>query len=244
MAERRFSDRDMKAIIQRAAALQAETPTERASGATLDQIQEAAAELGISPEMVARAADEITNNPVERSVSFLGAPTSAEYCRSAEGELHESDIPAVIKEIRRLTGRVGDPKSVGSSLEWVSNQPDGLLVSVSPHNGRTLIDVRANLGNWVGMCVALPFSLSLVLGFAAIGELGIEVGGVMLAAILYTCFLASRYTFARISSGKRQSTLDLADGLEAFLANNSRATQQPIVTEVAPVTKVHQTLIG
>lgn len=245
MAERRFSDRDMNAIIQRAAALQLEGSVDKSAGVTLDQIQQAASELGISADMVAQAADEIGtgNQPAGRSV--FGGPTSAEYSRTADGIVPEGELPGLLKEIRRLTGRTGYPKSIGNAFEWQSNQPDGLLVTFTPRNGKTLIDVRATFGQWIGVCIVLPLMISLMLGFAALGEFGPEFGVAVLVILQLVCFAACRELFGRISRAKSKSAQDLAVALENYVEQEAEAVvKQQASAEQASTPKIHQTLIG
>jgi hypothetical protein len=244
MSERRFSDRDMNAIIQRAAALQQEASSDKASGPTLDQIQQAASELGISPEMVARAADEISSSPPDVGLSRFGSPTAAVYSRSAEGVLQEHELPGLLKEIRRLTGRVGYPRSMGDSFEWQSNQPDGLHISLTPRNGKTLIDVRASFGNWVGACIGLSVFCSLAIGLPSIGELGLDIGGALTVGLLLASAMANRSIFSRISRAKQKTALDLAVELGKYIEQETQVARQTATVESTSTTKIHQTLIG
>ena len=235
----------MNAIIKRAAALQMESSPEKSAGATIEQIQEAAAELGISPEMVERAADDILASQNQPGFSLLGSPRKAEFSRAATGVILEQDLPSLLKEIRRITGRVGNPRTVGNSLEWQSNQPDILHVTLTPRNGKTLIDVQSDFSNWIGVAFALPLSLSLALGFGLLGELGPEVGGILLIVLQLIVFFANRSVFAWITRTKRNKARELASQLAEYVETQATQTQNQVVVVDAPTTtKIHQTLIG
>ncbi len=243
MAERRFSDREMNAIIQRAAALQQGASTEKHSGATLEQIQQAASELGISPELVSQAASEVALSSNTRSSTLLGGPIRAELHRTVNREFNGDDVPVILNHIRTLTNRVGTPKTVGRSLEWQSAEPDGIHLSLTPRGGKTYIEVHAEFGAWIGVAFVLPMSLIAALGVIMLAELGPEVGASLGLLLLVGSLFGCRSLYRSIAKGRLAKAQTLINSLERFVEHDLGDSQsEPAVatTEIP----IHQVLKG
>src|SRR5438105_12921837 len=109
-----FTDKQVSAILRRAAELQsgrgdAGGQSGASAGFSLQQLQQAAAELGIDPRCIEEAAAELESvRPSEGRSSFWGGPSLVVVERIVDGSITEEDWP--------------DRKStrLNSSHEWIS----------------------------------------------------------------------------------------------------------------------------
>ncbi|MGE0553747.1 MAG: hypothetical protein AB7R55_09995, partial [Gemmatimonadales bacterium] len=147
----RFPEGQARAIVARAAEIEATAPTEGGS-LSLAGIQRVAAEVGIAPEHVAEAAREAAparegdssilpylNSlgsgplsvpdrgpvaPIEAN-PFLGSPTRIQVERVVDGEVEEADYVTLVEECRMRFGNVGQGSTLGRSLAWRTVVPVG-----------------------------------------------------------------------------------------------------------------------
>jgi hypothetical protein len=154
-ASRKYDDAAARDIIQRAAQMQANAPTE-GDALSLGGIQQIAAEVGIPPEQVRDAAELANDGDVGGTTrGFLGFSTRVDLDRLVERELPEAGYEAVLEEIRTVMGEVGriNP-TLGRSLSWNSltfqNSLEGsgrlTQVMVSPKRSRTTIRITESAG--------------------------------------------------------------------------------------------------
>ena len=151
---RRYDEAEVSLILQKAAEMQMRTHeradgTAGARGMSLAELESIAAEAGLSPEHVRRAATQLATPP-RRSLSqaLLGAPVRVSVEREVEGELPASALEQVANVLRRHAGsaRPGQLSVVGRTLMWTLDKAaDSVSVSVSPHRGRTIIQVDHRL---------------------------------------------------------------------------------------------------
>jgi hypothetical protein len=144
-------------ILERAAALDAK----RSSEVEIDQLREAAAAAGISPEAfdLAMAEQDEVPGSIERgrprSFDWRGAPTV-----SPTAFTHYTAL------LRDVLGEDGQIMVVEDRIEW--QDEEGLVVSVHPSSNRTMASVAAS-GRLRGRLAAITLSiLPLLLFFFAI----------------------------------------------------------------------------
>ena len=182
---RKYSDEEVQAVLKRAAELDASSGT--MSGAlTIGGIQAAAAEAGIDPEFVKRAAQQMVRprtepvtDPFARAKPFTGAwfagaPTKLVVERVVQGELAEADCAYLIEEIRTEFGNTGIVSTLGKTVSWVTARtPSGMgrdiQLAVTMRSGQTRIVIREGLGSSLG---------------ATFGGIGGGVGGGMAGPIM------------------------------------------------------------
>ena len=175
----RYSDTQVRGIVARAAELEAVAPTS-AGNLSLGGIQQLAADVGIPPEHVARAAKELSHRPsgaIRPKVNpFLGSPGRIIVERIVDGEIAEVEYPVLVDEVRMTIGNVGQPSTLGRSLSWRTVGPNAsqgrqVSLSVTPSGGQTRIRLEENLGpaagGWFGGLMgglggtSIPFSVML-----------------------------------------------------------------------------------
>src|SRR5262245_32780610 len=99
----RFSEKEVTAILRRAVELQAAGRDERRPGSrrgetSLDQLRrQAAAELGLAPQLVDQAALEVADAGAPAGRSWLwGGPWNVDHDRLVAGAVGEEDWPALL----------------------------------------------------------------------------------------------------------------------------------------------------
>jgi eukaryotic-like serine/threonine-protein kinase len=152
-----ITDTEARAIIERAADLQAVTglqprpaaiagvrdPSRHAtetSGHRIVNIRDAAVEAGIDPKYVdhafvehgltAAAPADMTFEVADRSKpahGFIGAPTQLQFEVVIDGEMPSSDFDLLVDTIRECAGEAGQLAAVGRSFSWQSNPVKGTL---------------------------------------------------------------------------------------------------------------------
>ncbi|HWZ27169.1 MAG TPA: serine/threonine-protein kinase [Gemmatimonadales bacterium] len=160
---RRFSEGEVQEIVKRATEIEATNPTE--SGAmTIGGVEALAAEVGIEPALVRKAAGAMSRSSTPATPGALeisptnhviGGPTRLFIEREVEGELPDSEFPTLVEEIRRMLSDVGQVSQLGHSFSWISSRgskwrSQDLEVSLSVRNGRTRIRAREDLSALIG----------------------------------------------------------------------------------------------
>jgi hypothetical protein len=135
---RRFTDREMKLIFERAG--EADVAGRGEQGHSLAEMQEIARQVGLNPADIAKAALAIRAS--ENSNPILGAPVRFHASRTLPTLLTEDDIVGVVLRIRGATGVHGELRKVPGGFEWRARTATGLfVVGFTARSGRTRIDV-------------------------------------------------------------------------------------------------------
>lgn len=126
---RRYTDEEMRALIQRATELQAEAGTPDDQDLTLREIEVIAADLGLDPRHLHAAARELSLRPAPALATrrnLFGAPFRVVHERIAPGPLTDAAWDQILAEIRAEIGGVGRVTQSGPSREWVHALDEGL----------------------------------------------------------------------------------------------------------------------
>lgn len=208
---RRYGEEEVGLILKRAAELQRQQPAAAAEGGglSLGELEEIAAEVGIDPRHLRRAAEEVDavaaplrGEGVER---LLGAPLTLKFERTLTGELPEDAFEMLVPEIQQAAEGHGQPSLLGHTLTWqsTSSNTDRMLqVTVSSRGGLTRIRIeeRSNqlagqlfggiigsVGGGVGLGVGLGVGIGALQSalFAVAWPVGIITGSFLLARMFY-----------------------------------------------------------
>ncbi|MBM4186536.1 MAG: serine/threonine protein kinase [Gemmatimonadetes bacterium] len=226
----KYREPEVRAIVQRAAEIEATAPTD--TGAlTLGGIQRIAADVGIAPEHVERAARQVSTrstNPEVPVNKFLGTPTRIVIERLVDGEVDDREFAAIVDEVRTVVGNVGQASTLGRSLSWTSGVGPGQIqravsLSVTPVSGRTRIRLEENIGQVAG---GLFGGLMGGIGGPSIAaSIGLAVAALqtpLLIPVFIGTAVAGAWGLARVllrrTAAKRRAELErLADRLEAHI---------------------------
>lgn len=207
--ERRYSDKELALILKLATDL--DGVTDAGSGHTLAEIQSIAAEAGIDPDLVVRAAASLASESGRGTTAFLGAPTTYRFQRHVEGELPESELGEIVRAIRRLTGEEGEVTQVLDALEWRHERFEGAVthIAISRRRGRTMIEVTRRFANNAGWLYAA--AASVVAGTEIQAALALELG--VLSGLWGSAYVGARALWKRIARRGRRDTQELAESL-------------------------------
>jgi len=194
MAEHRFTEEQFAEILRRATEMQARLPARSgesggkelapATGMSLDDIRAIAAEVGIDPDLVSRAALQVAEQP--RPIE--GKSDRWVLSHSSTGELSEDDRARVLRAIRDAAGAHGSAEMVGPSLEWRSSSSEAsrTLVTLDPVDGRNELRVTVDAsavavltqlfgtfaGAFAGIIIGASIEPGLAGGIGLVGALG------------------------------------------------------------------------
>ena len=179
MAGRHYNEKEIGALIQRAtelheASLDAQGPSQRLS---LEEIEHIAAEMGVPPEHVRKAALEFEQRPPsKRPFSLFGSPFFEEHDEVLPGELTDAQWETIVLAIRDYTGSSGKTTELGTVKEWARVISDGSMtlskiqVSLRPGKDHTSMKIRRHFGGGAVVSYMLvPLMLSAMAGVAIDG---------------------------------------------------------------------------
>lgn len=185
MAERRYDEDEVARILEVATEARSSAPVraDPGRGLTLSELQEIAEEVGISGELVARAAARLDAGAPAGREGPLGVPVRVWRSVDLPRPLTDSEWERLVVLLRRVFGARGSVESVGSLREWRNGN---LVVSVEPsQSGQRLSlhtrkgDVTLFLSLGAGMMV---IAAVLLVVSALMGD--VEVRAIMILALL------------------------------------------------------------
>lgn len=240
---RRYGDRELNAIIRRAVELQHATQKREddtlsgAAGVSLEQLQGLAAEAGIDPEYVARAAAELEAGTETPARHFWGGPASFTLDRTLEGELPQAAWDELLTEVADSLNGSTSPSRVGDLLE---GQDASTRVRIRSDQGRTRIAVRSKYGEVMPGVPITVLSLAFLaaMGVMAKGPFPDTIAPLVGAAVLAAGFLSSRAIVSHYYRKSRQEMSGLLNRLTRKvtpLLSARSVTERPVIH--TPVTE-------
>jgi len=220
-----FSEDQVRALLARAAELQAGEPEETPGGAlTLGGVEQVAAQVGIPPEHVREAARELTGPSIAPLPSTVGEwrqPKGPKWDRLVLEKVlarpvPDTAFPRMVEEIQRHLDLVGHASVMGGTLTWSpaaqSEETRKIIISVTPREGKTVIRLQESLEILGIKKVVFPIGAAtgLAFGAAIAGGLGMgEPAGPLFAILLAAggIFAAFRTTIS-IDAGERSPQLE------------------------------------
>lgn len=190
--ERRYREEEVGEIIRRAVRARtvegAGAPERESAGLTLGQLQALAAEAGIDPAAIARAAAEVESGGSDQSHFWGGLPTAIVE-RVVPGELPPEAYAEMAEEIASRLPGPATSRQVGNLLEGSDGSTHIRVRSV---RGRTRLEARSRYGDAL---VGFHTTFLSLAGVAAIGFVGKMGWPGVLAAIgaVGGGFLAGKY---------------------------------------------------
>jgi hypothetical protein len=166
--DRQYTDREVRLILKTAVELQqrADQNIAPGGGMSLAELQQVAAEAGIDPELVRRAAARVDGaaSPAERN-AFLGSPTQIVLEQVVNKATDPAEFDKFLEVVRATTHEVGEVSTVGRQFGW-KGRLDGAAtaVAVSASEGRTTFRVTIALDE-------------VALGHFMLKGMGVGVGG-------------------------------------------------------------------
>lgn len=193
--ERRYSEEEFGLVLRIASEVDAEAKVEKGpvvgrgredgagrgpppprEGLTLDQIREIAAEVGIDPERVSRAAGFLPLEGESAGVKLLGGQPRHRLEYTVSGVIPEKELGRIIDEARRALSIQGETREVLGGLEWKgSTSTSSVMVSVTPREGETVLQAsndrtEALAGFYGGVGIPVAGIIAVTLGKLVFGE--------------------------------------------------------------------------
>jgi serine/threonine protein kinase len=190
---RSMSDSQVEEILRRATELELEDPGAEAA-LTMGSVEQVAAQVGIAPETVRRAARDLdipdTGRPVP-AVPERGRKTDTiQVDRLANRKVDEADYEALVNEIHSTLGLLGHVSTLGNTLTW-SPAAQGwearkIIVTISPLADGTHIHVeeRLEISGWRFIVPGWGAGAGALLMFLFFMFAGIEPVGALLVLLL------------------------------------------------------------
>ena len=185
-SDRRFSEREIREVFERAAAQQQAAEREP-DGLTLAEMQEIAASSGIDPQYVARAAEAVALGEPEQGRTTWGpVPTGVYRTEMLPGPPTDALWASVLSDARHTFAAEGKTRTDGALREWRNGN---LRVTLEPAGTGSRLSLRtrkdsaaagvANMG--VLILIGLIATAISVVGYgdmsAAMGWMGMVFGG-------------------------------------------------------------------
>jgi hypothetical protein len=216
LERRRFSRSEVEQIVRRAAELQETSHDGRIEhGASLSEIEQLAARVGLDPAHV-RAATRELYQKVRPGLGqrFLGGPTQPRLRRVIPRALSDAQLETLLHAIQRETGAIGNVSTVGHTIIWTSGAGQALRrsVSISSSGGETTILMDMNVGQLAGgLFGGIGGGVGGGLGINALvwaiiqhsAVLGAVAGGVFVGAYLVPRWIFGKVVGAWIAQGER-----------------------------------------
>jgi hypothetical protein len=203
--QRKFTDREVREILKRAA--ESEPPEDLATGhgLSLAEVKTIGIEVGIDPARIEEAARAVGSRQESGLSPITGVPTLLHYESTVPGELDTMPAAEILSVIRRAMGHHGESSEVGGSLEWRTKGGSvERLVTVSSTSGRTTIMGSINLRQAVVGTYASGGGIAIAIALFGTALTVPENGpGILLLA---AGFLASAYFSLRAHLRKRCTT--------------------------------------
>jgi hypothetical protein len=243
---RRYADDEVRRLLERASEIQAREGTQavvHSGGFSLAELEEIAAEAGISPAHMRQAAAELESRAAAEGdwTWATGEPVTLVRERFVSGELPADAFESLVMEIQRSAGLHGQPSLMGRTLTWQADTPSrdrSLQVMIASRDGRTRIRVEERLhqlagGLFGGMMGGVGGGLGVGVGVGV----GLNVLGSALFAVaaplgvVGLSFLAARGIFSGISR-RRQRALDAL--MTRLVAEVEQGVEAAAVEELPP----------
>lgn len=217
-----YGEKEIGKIIKRATELQHEEPSAPAAGGmSLQELEDIAAEAGIDPTFLRRAALEIDTGMVEVSTwgKFLGEELLLVREITIPGELRDDGFERIVEVIQRGTREHGQPSLLGRTMTWRAETPSKsrtIQITVSSRDGQTTLRLEENLTQFaVGLFAGNTAGVGGGVGIGFGVSFGLNVLGSALFATLFPLgvvalsFIGSRAIYSAIVKKRRRAMGEL-----------------------------------
>jgi hypothetical protein len=167
---RRFDEKEFALIVRRATELQEKgaAPSTRA-GLTLREIETIAAEAGIEPALIRRAALDLAGNRAPGLWRRIAGPSTHIHAeRTIPGEVGADTLSAIVDAVRTELGRSGTAHDVLGGLEWTGRDSWGKVhITARPGGAETRLYVSADRSETAAVAATLLPIAGTILGGVA-----------------------------------------------------------------------------
>jgi hypothetical protein len=237
--KRVYTDKEISAVLKRAAELQrTQGPAPTASGLSLAELEQVAADVGIDPDYVKAAAFELEEGRPDKKYHLWGSPTSIDMERLVDGAMTDEKWEEAVAEIRRVFNAMGEMGQTGRTRDWVLRDQTGerIHVMMAPVGEQTRIRLHYRMTDWA-VAVHIP-SVSIAIAPIILEFVLLNLGPLMETGLaLFTVFalhMAARLLFGSIARRQERKARKLLARLDDLIATPEEAPPEPRERVAAP----------
>jgi hypothetical protein len=213
--ERRYSEKEMRAIFERAARHPSSVARTGEAGLSLAELQEIGAAAGLDPAAVAAAAGEL-HAPAAPRRRVLGLTRELTHTRLLPGPVSDDAWGQIVADLRRHAGADGLLSQVGRIRSWTSSTSDGdipLRASLEPEGEGVRLTLMQRPGDLVALLTAMPLGIAVLIGVLAFAVNGSTAALLVLpvAAALYLVVRAAYERSVSRTARRFEAILDRAE---------------------------------
>ena len=246
-SERRYSDEEVRKIIEIALALQrtekSQGSAHEGNGAAISDIDAIADEVGLSTQLIRRAASEFDLVRVAGKPNwFLGGETELVEVQAAGRVASEQDLEKIFAMMNSLGGGQGGGSVMGNALFWATSEETlartgfSMDISVVSSESGSIVRVQNRLGQMAGGIfggvvggIGLGAGLGVGLG-VGIGAMGSALFAVLFPiGVLAGTYLLARGTYRVIVRNQRRRIREIAGRIKQLI--DGGASESKTVSE-------------
>jgi len=209
---RRFTDREVALVLKKASEMEEAEGTGAGGGLRLEELQEIAAEVGISPALIHRAVNQLDarapGNP------FAKGQLVHQAVRAVEGELGEDAVAELLRHVDGHSDQLGIVTEALGSTQWtVQDRFRSTQVSITPNKGETRIRIVERASTRLRLLAqAGPTMTGAALVAGSIGQFDPTSGVVALFTTLGAAAgaMVGRFLWGHLSSQSESRVTQLA----------------------------------
>ena len=215
-----YGEKEVGRMLERATELQQGDAPGITSGFTLRELEQIAAEAGIDPVYLRRAAQELDTRSEDSTVwtRIVGDQLMLVREVTLQGELPESGFERIVSTIQTHAREHGQPSLLGRTLTWraeTSNKSRTMQLVVTSRDGETTIRLEEDLtqlavgvmaGTTAGFGIGVGMGVGLPIGLQLLGS--VLFATVVPIAVVGTSFVGARMVY-RSMVNRRRRAVDL-----------------------------------
>jgi len=219
MTERRFNEAEVAAIFERATEAQQTGQRQLPSGEgmTLAELQEIGREVGISPELVANAANAIDRVGRPTSRSFLGLPIGVGRTIDLGRRLTDDEWEHLVVDLRETFDARGTVRHDGSLRQWTNGNLHALLEPTPTGHRVRIRTMKGSALSWMigGLGVFAVTAATLIAAALGINDPESRASMAFLAAMGVGMFGIGALQLPRWAQLRRRQMEEIAGRLTA-----------------------------
>ena len=218
MTERRFNEAEVAAILEKAAEAQHTGARQLPSGEgmTLAELQAIGSEVGIDPQLVARAAYALDKGGRSTSRRFLGLPIGVGRTVDLGRKLSDDEWERLVVDLRETFDARGNIRQEGSFRQWTNGNLQALLEPTPTGHRLRLRTVKGDAVTWITgglFSVGVSAAAYVAMALRGVGDAGNMTGLAFLSLMGVMMFGAGALRLPGWARLRRKQMEEIAERL-------------------------------